>query len=293
MNKDKIKAVIAIERPQYAIAALLSVVAGIFLASRGNIGDLSVVLVLKMGILFWFINCVAHPINDYFDRDADKTGRPNAPISSGILSLGEVRIIVILNYIIAFILIAVLPPNFESQAFALLGLFLTYIYSAPPFRTAGRSILGPLSVSGVLLIPFLSGWLAINGWKYEPVLITVMLVFVLFVVAQRMVADIADMTGDKKYGRLTVPIQIGADKSFSLAFFSDIFAFSLFFIGFILGQGQINLLYIPFGAIAAVMTFSALINFKKDFREESARKISEMMMLPLFICIIGVIVGSI
>lgn len=91
--------------------------------------------------------CVAHPLNDYYDRETDKTLRPETPIARDELTLNEVKFIIVLHYAITIILIAVLPPNWACRTFAILGLIITFIYSAPPIRTAGRSFFGGLTIS--------------------------------------------------------------------------------------------------------------------------------------------------
>lgn len=286
--RTKIKAILVLERPHMSILGSACVVAGIFLASLGNI---DLILLLKMTFLFWVLNTVAHPINDYFDREADKTGRPNTPIPRGELSLNEVKIIIILNYIFAIACIAILPPNWESRTFAIFGLILTIVYSASPFRLVGRGILGNFALSGAGIFPLWSGWTAVNGFRFDPIILLVTLVYLFFAVGLKLIIDTPDIAGDKRAGRKTVPIQIGPKKSFKLALNLIIFAMILFFSAFFLRI--LNIFYIILGVISTIVIYFALTNFKKDFGIESKRKYSEMLMIPFFILTIGFVIGSI
>ncbi|MDY6964932.1 MAG: UbiA family prenyltransferase [Halobacteriota archaeon] len=291
INTEKIKGIIILERPQYSLLALLCAIAGFFLASRGDTRNIDVSLMLGVAFLFWFGNCVAHPINDYFDRDADKYGRPGAPLPAGLLSLEEVKIIAILHYIIAIILIAIIPPNWACRMMAIIALFFTYAYSATPFRLAARGILGNLTVAVVYSITVIGGWTAAVGWEYE----TLLSIAAVFVGALCMVAkitvDIVDVKGDKESGRVTLPMQVGASNAFNVAASFAIFEFILYSIMYPLGD--MNLLYLPIGVIGMAITSFALLNLRRDFGEETGRRYTDMLVLPIFIFLIGIIVGSI
>ncbi|MDY6964626.1 MAG: UbiA family prenyltransferase [Halobacteriota archaeon] len=113
--------------------------------------------------MFWFLLCVAHPINDYFDLEADKTAKPKAPLVTGAIRLNEAKVIIVLNYIIGIFLLTILTPNWASRTFAIIMLLLTYGYSVPPFRFAGRGIYGNIFLTGAVIVPFLGGWTAVNG----------------------------------------------------------------------------------------------------------------------------------
>ncbi|KXA92129.1 hypothetical protein AKJ66_04660 [candidate division MSBL1 archaeon SCGC-AAA259E22] len=78
--KDRVKGVFWIHRPHFALMGFITSVAGVSLAGMFNLA-----LILKIGLLFWFLHSIAHPINDYIDRESDKIGRPNAPIPAKLV----------------------------------------------------------------------------------------------------------------------------------------------------------------------------------------------------------------
>ena len=285
---EKLKNIVVLERPQMAVLSLVPAAAGVILASRGNV---DVLLTLKMAFLYWFLCCVSHPINDYYDLEADKTGKPRAPLVTGVISLNETKIIIAINYIIGLILVLTLPPNSASMMFAALMLTLTWVYSAPPFKFAGRGIYGNIVLSGAVLFPFLGGWTAVNGWALDPVLFIITPMFIFYIVAVKTILDMVDVDGDKRSGRKTIPLQVGVERSLDFSIYFTTFAVISFFAIYL--TGIMNVLYIPIGILAAFISFMALANLNGDYGRESGRKYSEMFMIPLFLFSVGFMVGGI
>lgn len=234
---------------------------------------------------------MAHPINDYFDREADKIGKPKAPLVTGVISLNEAKVIILLNYLIAIILIAIIPPNEATRIFAIIMLFLTYGYSAPPFRFAGRGIYGNIFVSGAIFVPFLGGWVAVKGWTYDPIVLLITAAYLAFAISIKTVLDIVDVVGDKRAGRVTVPLQIGRERAYNYTVYSVAFAILSFLAVYL--TGVMNIIYIPVIIVAAIIVYVTLTNLKKDFGEKTGRKYSEMFMFPSILFSIAVIVGSV
>jgi len=288
---DFIKGVILIERFSYSAVVMIFAVAGYFLANTGNLGDLEWFNVVKVAILFWMIHSTSGPVNDYFDRDSDKIGRPRAPIPSGLLTVNEAKVIVIFNYVIGIILIFVLSPNNLTIIFALIHLFLGLVYSAPPIRLCRTAVGGFSTIAlGAIIVPFLGGWSATDG-KYDPILLIISGGLLFTTIAQRMVADIADMAGDTRYGRSSLPQQIGARQAYFVAVGSAISSVILFVVAYMVYD--LNYYYFPVIGISSFLLIVTLIQFKKDMSPEIARKTSEKLMLPLLLFGIAMIVGAI
>jgi len=280
------KGVFWIHRPQLSVMAFLISIAGISLA-----GGFDPVLMLEVGLLFWFIQCIAHPINDYTDRESDKTGRPTAPIPMGLLTLTQVKVIIGLDYTIAAILILIMPLNLPVKIFAAIAVVHTYIFSAPHIRTNARGILASLTVASAVIVAFIGGWAAAVGWKHAPVLVLLSLHIGSTHMTAKNVADIIDMHSDKKSGRVTLPMQIGIKKSFYVAAFFGAFAVFLFFLASFFSR--VNLLYWVAGTLGSIITFLCLFYFQKDFGKVTGRKYFEISTLPTFIFPIGIILGFI
>ena len=285
------KGVFWIHRPQLAVASFLFSITGISLA-----GGFDLVLMLKVGFLFWVLHCIAHPINDYIDRESDKIGRPDAPIPRKMLTLKQVKIIIVLDYIIAAILILIIPLNLPAKIFATIFLAHTYIFSAPPVHATARGILASIVMATSFVTAFIGGWTAAVGWRYEPILILLSLLIGSMSMSAKNVVDIIDMGSDKKSGRNTLPMQIGVNKAFYISAFFGLFTIFLFFLTYFFGR--MNIFYLIAGIIGSLITLLGVFNFQKDYgkvtrMEAMRRKYYRIVMLPTFIFLIGIILGSI
>ncbi|MDY6960196.1 MAG: UbiA family prenyltransferase, partial [Halobacteriota archaeon] len=139
--------------------------------------------------------------------------------------------------------------------------------------------------------PFLGGWTAVSGWILDPVLLIITPMFIFYIVALKTILDMVDMSGDKRSGRKTIPLQIGVERSLDFSIYFTTFAVILFFAIYL--TGIMNILYIPIGIIAAILSYTALANLHGDYGRESGRKYSEMFMIPLFLFSVGFMVGGI
>ena len=289
MNVGKLKSIIILERPQFGVLSILCVLAGMFLANRGNINAIDYVMTIKLSLLFWFGMCAAHPVNDYFDRESDKSLRQDAPLASGSLSLNEVKYIALAHYAVMLLMIAVIPPNWAVRLFAILGLIVTYVYSAPPLRMVGRSILSPITIAAGFIFSLAGGWAAVRGWEYDPAIGVLSLLIILASVIAKNVADIADVEDDIHSERLTLPMQIGVDRTFNLSVFLVPFEFIMIFTLYFVGD--LNIFYPTIVSIAVIITVFAMLSFGRNFSE--GRKYSYMLLLPVIIFLISTVVGSI
>lgn len=281
------KGVIWIHRSQFTLMAFLTSIAGVSLA-----GMFDLILMLKVGLLFMFLHNVAHPLNDYIDRESDKIARPTAPIPAKLLTLKQVKIIIGLDYIIAVILILTIPLNLPAKIFATIALILTYVFSAPPIRANARGILASITVATAFVIAFIGGWTAAMGWRYEPILIPLSLLIGSTHMMAKNVVDILDVDSDKKSGRLTLPMRIGVMKSFFIAAFFGLFTIFLFFLTYFVGS--MNIFYLIVGIIGSIIILLGLPKFQKDYGKVMGREYyykifcSQPIIFP-----IGIILGII
>lgn len=287
-----LKGIIILERLQYSFLCCLIALAGVFIATEGSISELNYWVPIKVCFLFLIVNSTAHPINDYFDRKADIIGRKNAPIPSGMLTIKQVKIVIIMNYVIALPLIFILSPNPFTVIFALLHLLSGVIYSAPPLRMCKRAIGGFATIAiGALMMPLLGGWSSVANGKYDHVLLFLCGGYLFILITQRMVADIADMSGDKRSGRMTVPLVFGKSTTFRIGIATTIGGILLFFGAYFVSD--LNISYLLIWGLSSFILISTLIKYKKEENEAIARQYSEKLMLPLIIFTIGIIMGAI
>ena len=291
MNRKKIMAYVRLERPQFSVISFLAACAGMIFAYRG-IPDIA--SLLGVGLLFWFLNNVAHPTNDYFDREIDKYARPDAPIPSGDVTPEEAKRDMILHYIIApvlIILIAKLLPvkTLPLMTVAFFGLALTAIYSVPPISTRKRGILKNVTIGLTIPTVFLGGWIAVNGWCMDIKPLILISVFFFLIVCDTLLGDIHDMVGEKRVGCRTLPVRIGIKNTLNFSFSMGIVSVLIIPIPIIMGW--FNRYYTILGGFIMFWIIFTLLKYRINFDPEKERHYPVIIGLPLYA--IAIIIGSV
>ena len=293
MNRKKIMAYVRLERPQFSVISFLAACAGMIFAYRG-IPDIA--SLIGVGLLFWFLNNVAHPTNDYFDREIDKYARPDAPIPSGDLSPEEAKRDVIFHYIIApvlIILIAKLLPvkTLPLITVAFFGLALTVIYSVPPIQTKKRGILKNITIALAFPTSFLGGWTAIKAWSVNIEPLTVLSVWFFLAISTSLLADIHDIIGDKKAGCKTVPVRIGIENTSKLSLCMGILAALIILIPIFMRW--FNKYYTILGLFVMIWIIFLELKYHINFDPEKGKVYESKLIIGIPLYIIAIIIGSV
>lgn len=269
-----------------ALMGFVTSIAGVSLA-----GVFNLTLMLKIGLLFWFLHCIAHPINDYTDRGSDEIGRPNAPIPAGLLTLRQVRVIIYLDYVVAVILILILPLDLLTRILATIFLMMTFILSAPPIHTNARGILASVTVATAFVVAFIGGWVEAIGEGHVSLLIPPSLLIGSTHMMGKTIVDIVDIESDELSGRNTLPMQVGIKKSFYIAVLFGMLIVFLYVLTCF--TGHLNIIYVFLGAVGSIITLIGLFRFREDYGKVLGRKYYGIFTLPIFIFPIAIILGSI
>jgi len=293
VNKKKLIAYIRLERPQFSVISFLAACAGMIAAYKGvpNIASL-----IGIGFLFWFLNNVAHPTNDYFDREIDKYARPDAPIPSGDISPEEAKKDMILHYIIApplIILIAKALPveTIPLMIVAFFGLALGAIYSVPPINTRKRGILKNITIGLTFPTAFLGGWVAIEGWSITVKPLILISVYFFLLISESLLADIHDIVGEKRFGYKTLPVRIGIKNTSNLSFFMGILSALIIPIPFVMGC--FNKYYMVLGAFVMFWIIFLHLKCRINFDPEKGRGYHQKLLIGIPLYIIAIIIGSV
>lgn len=294
MDKEKFMAYVWLSRPQYAIMAFLSACAGAMVATQGEI--IQIYSFLAVGFLFWAILITAHPVNDYFDRRIDKIARPNAPLPAGDLTPEEAKKSVIGHYILAFVLIVLIPLLSEVKEIpliivALFGLFLTIIYSIPPIRMRKRGILKNFTVGLALPTAFLGGSVAFQGWAVGSASWEVISVLFLIAACSQMLADVHDVEGEKAVGVKTLPARIGLKNTFTISLIMGLLA-ALIILLSVFTQ-DFNIAYAILSGIVVALILMVYGKFLIHFDPEEGRQGNEKLLMGMSLYIVAVIIGSV
>ena len=163
------------------------------------------------------LNVASNAVNQIFDLAIDRVNKPDRPLPSGALSIGEAWVVTAVAAAAALALAWALNPT--TLAIVAFTALVVYAYSGPPFRTkrfwwaANPTIAIP---RGSLL--FVAGWTAVDGGisPADPrffLMCVLAAMYGLFVLGAATTKDYADMKGDGAEGCVTLPIRFGVQRS--------------------------------------------------------------------------------
>jgi 4-hydroxybenzoate polyprenyltransferase len=161
------------------------------------------------------LNAASNALNQIYDLEIDRINKPRRPLPSGRLSLETAWVFTGITYVIALVLAWMVAPDGRHECFwiVLVATAITFVYSAPPFRTKRLGIWANVTIAiprGVLLK--VAGWSAVKTvFGVEPWFIGA--IFGLFLLGASTTKDFADMEGDARGGCRTLPIIYGVRRA--------------------------------------------------------------------------------
>jgi len=186
-------------------------------------------------------------INDYYDLKIDRVNRKPTPLSEGVMSFKEAKVIAAILFVMAVATLLSLGWDAFILGLALLG--LAWIYSAPPLRTKRFHILGTLTLG---LIALFCQYVGASLWLMGQTLLAyptdVALATVVGVAFGFGVKDVEDYEGDRRFGVRTNYTLFGFRIGRIL---SGLFTGGVFIlIPIILGLKEALIYAVPLGLIA-------------------------------------------
>ena len=216
----KLAPVLALTRPFTLLAPALGM-AAFGCASLGYRGafppDGGALARLALGALMAAVlNVASNAVNQICDLEVDRINKPSRPLPAGELTVAEAWVVTVAAYAGALALAASLGT--AMLTIVAVTAFLTYAYSAPPFRTKRHWFLAnfTIAIPRGFLLP-IAGWIA--GWPggdAAPGLGAVpadawilAAASGLFILGAASTKDFADMPGDRAGGCITLPLRFG------------------------------------------------------------------------------------
>ncbi len=178
-------------RPVNCAMIGFAVVVGAFVSKPPSVQ----VLQLALGFLTGFFICAySMVVNDIYDLEVDRVNRPDRPLPSGRVSVGEAsrasQALLIVG--IACSVLSLIPL---AVAVASAYAFLSWLYNS---RAKKTGLLGNLIVASSLAIPFIYGG-AVSGGSIEGSLLLMMALTAFFSgVGREVVKGMADVEGDSR-----------------------------------------------------------------------------------------------
>jgi 4-hydroxybenzoate polyprenyltransferase len=161
------------------------------------------------------LNAASNVLNQLTDLENDRINKPTRPLPAGLVTVRETIALFCVLYAIAVGEAWFLAPKGDHACFFIVvaAAVITYVYSAPPFRTKRWGALANLTIAvprGLLLK--VAGWAAVVPiWGLEPWYVGS--IFFLFLLGASTTKDYSDMEGDLAAGCITLPIRYGVRKS--------------------------------------------------------------------------------
>ena len=222
--KDKIKAHIELLDPVTWISAVQGIACGAIASGAMELNWYHFLLLGLLIVLYGPLGTgFSQSVNDYYDRFLDKVNEPTRPIPSGRLSEKEA----VWNWSIvgalALLLGVVLGLQFEGQqrfviiTAIVVGLFMGYIYSAPPFKLK-RNVLASAPAVGLSysFITWLSGNAIFTEIRLE--VFYMALINACMTIGLIFLNDFKSAKGDKEGGLKSLPVMIGAKNTYLVSF---------------------------------------------------------------------------
>ena len=180
-------------------------------------------------------------INDYYDREIDAINEPYRPIPSGAISLGQVKlqIIVLLFAGLGAAWALDLWAGHTTPVLLLLALggsLMSFIYSAPPLKLKQNGWLGNYALgASYIALPWWAGQALFGQLTWTTALLT--LAYSLAGLGIAVVNDFKSVEGDRTLGLQSLPVVFGIKKaSWISAAMIDLFQLAM--VAVLIGIGQ-------------------------------------------------------
>ena len=258
------------------VMGILGVAIGAFIAVGMDLLDYWVNLVISCFVVLSFM-AGGNSLNDYIDRELDKTAHPDRP-----LPMGEISPKAALNLGIVGLVLASLLSLF-MMSFLVTGIVII----ATLLMVSYELFLKQRGFAGNIVIAVLTGMLFLFGGSIVDNIegnIVIAAMAILVSIGREIAKDIEDIESDKE-SRKTLPMMIGIKNATIVA--------SIFFIAgpilsvYPLIAGTFGWLYCLVFVADAIFIYTALIIFRKAHTAQKLAKTAMAIALVAFI--LGVI----
>jgi 4-hydroxybenzoate polyprenyltransferase len=196
-------------RPATVAAPITGVIGGAVAAAGGWPADgVGLAAAVVSAIL---LTGASNGINQVADLETDRINRPERPLPSGALSMGQAWLVTVLLFVASLALALRAGTGFLICVAATIP--LTAAYSLPPLRTKRIPLLANATIAiprGLLLV--VAGWAAGGGTLRIEAWVLGALSF-LYVFGAATTKDFGDVEGDRATGCRTLPIIWGARRA--------------------------------------------------------------------------------
>ncbi len=227
----ELRAITDLARLKASIIVGLVVIFGMIIASTGPTLGLGLIFGFLVG---FFISASTNTINDIMDREIDFFEKPNRPIPRKGISVNEAKVLFSLETLLGLILAFYLSLYSFLLSASVAILSVLYSWQLKNILLV-KNILTSFGISSALLV----GVFATNPEKISIEILLFFLLIFIVVVTFEMHKDIADVEGDGKNEKNTIPVVFGTRKAAWVVI-------SLYLLSFILYHGILFITGIPY-----------------------------------------------
>ncbi len=257
-----------------AVMGFIGVIAGAFIAAGLDIGGYWINILIACLIVV-AVMAGGNSVNDYVDREIDKTAHPERPIPMGEIEPEHALRVGLASLVLAC-LISVLMRSAPLTCIVVAACILMVLYE---MVLKQKGFAGNLTIGVLTGMVFLFGG-AVVGNMADAAIFAVMAF--LATTGREVTKDIEDMESDE--GRSTLPMMIGERNAafVSAAFFVTGPVLSLwpFF------SGKLGILYLSVLLADAMFIYAALVVFKDP------RKAQKTAKAAMFAAIVAFVLGA-
>jgi chlorophyll synthase len=151
-------------------------------------------------------------VNDWYDRDVDAINEPNRPIPSGRIP-GRWGFYIACIWTLLSLVVAAALGQWVFAA-AVLGLFLAWVYSAPPLRLKQNGWWGNSAVALCYEgLPWFTGAAVMAASLPDWRIIALALLYSIGAHGIMTLNDFKSVEGDRRMGVASLPVQLGVDEA--------------------------------------------------------------------------------
>ena len=271
---------ITILRPLNLLQATLAVV--LTTAFLGELDQIRSLMFLILSVIT--INAGGNIINDIYDLEIDRINRPDRPLPSGTMSVGQARIYLIVLFAIGLLFSWLI----SLETFIIAGPISipTLIAYSACFKR--QPLIGNLTVSFMLGLAFIYVGAAFGN--IQATLVMAALAFG-FTLIREIVKDLEDMEGDAKDDARTLPLVWGESNTLNLVLFLIAAFIALDVLPYALGvYNQIYLWIVILGINLPLLIF-AFILWKQPIKKNYSR-VQLFLKLDIFVGLAALYFGQ-
>ncbi len=162
------------------------------------------------------ICATSQAINDWFDRHVDAINEPGRPIPSGRIP-GRWGLWIAIAWTVVSLLFSTLLGEAVFVA-AILGLFLSWAYSAPPLRLKQSGWFGPAAVAlSYEGLTWFTGAAVMTGGLPNGYILFLVIAFSVGAHGIMTLNDFKAVEGDQRTGIRSLPVELGVDNAALIA----------------------------------------------------------------------------